>query len=346
MTGTERFGRNLAILAHDWFPDEGKMMKGVLRYGDYEFTGVVDHRHAGESTGDYLPGLPDVPIVERVADVTAPTDSLLIAERPEDGTLTDVQRSEIEAALSRGWDVISGLHQKLSQQEPYRTLAAEHGATVHELRHPPDETVIAEGTAGDVDARVILTAGTDCRQGKMTTTMELVEAARGRGIDAGAVATGQTGIAVTGRGVCIDRTPADFTAGFVERLVHEAAEEYDLVVVEGQASILHPAYAADTIGLLHGAMPDGIVLCHHATRPAFRNWERFELPAIGAYLDAYDAVTRPLFTTEIVGGSLNTSGLDTDAQAWEAIAAFEAELDAPATDVIRFEPDPLLDAIG
>jgi len=345
MSATARFGENLAILAHDWFPDEGKMMKGVLRYGPYTFTGIVDHNHAGESSGDYLPTLPDVPIVERVTDITDPTDALLIAERPEDGTLTDLQRSEIEAALSRGWDVLSGLHQKLSEQPAFRTLAEQHGATIHELRHPPDETVIAEGIAGNADARVILTAGTDCRQGKMTTTMELVEAARARGIDAGAVATGQTGIAITGRGVCIDRTPADFTAGFVERLVLEAAEQYDLVVIEGQASILHPAYAADTIGLLHGAMPDGIVLCHHATRSAFRNWETFDLPPLDRYLDAYQAVTAPLFSTEVVGGSLNTSGLDSDADARAAIDSFESALGAPATDVIRFDPGSLLDAI-
>lgn len=345
MTGPDRFGENMAILAHDWFPDEGKMMKGVMRYGEYHITGIIDYNHAGESSGDYLPTLPDVPIVERGTDITSPTDSLLIAERPEDGTLTSLQKEEIKTALSNGWDVLSGLHQKLSEQPEFRTLAEQHDATIHELRHPPNETVIANGTAGEVEARVVLTAGTDCRQGKMTTTMELVEAARERGINAGAVATGQTGIAITGSGVCIDRTPADFTAGFVERLVHEADEQYDLILVEGQASILHPAYAADTIGLLHGAMPDGLILCHHATRSAFRNWERFEIPGIKQYIDAYQTVTAPLFPTAVVGGSLNTSGLATDSEAKAAIETFEAELDAPATDVIRFDPNRLLDAI-
>lgn len=345
MGETERFGENLAILAHDWFPDEGKMMKGVMRYGDYEITGIIDHNHAGESSADYLPTLPDVPIVERATDVSAPTDSLLIAERPEDGTLTPLQRSEIETGLSNGWDVLSGLHQKLSDDPEFSTLADANDATIHELRHPPDEITIANGTARDVDARVILTAGTDCREGKMTTTMELVEAARKRDIDAGAIATGQTGIAVTGRGVCIDRTPADFTAGVVERLVHEAAEEYDLLVVEGQASILHPAYAADTIALLHGAMPDGLVLCDNATRTEFRNWEQFEMPTIEQYLESYRAVTAPLFSTQVVAGSLNTSGLDSDSEARDAIETFERKIEAPATDVIRFGPDELLDAI-
>lgn len=345
MRATDRFGERMAILAHDWFPDEGKMMKGVMRYGDYEFTGIVDHNHAGESSGDYLPTLPDVPIVERVADVSKPTDSILIAERPEDGTLTELQREDIRAALSNGWDVLSGLHRRLGDDPAYSTVAEESGATIHELRHPPEETTIANGTARDVDARVVLTVGTDCRQGKMTTTMELVEAARERGLDAGAVATGQTGIAITGTGVCIDRTPADFTAGFVEQLVHEADGNYDLVVVEGQASLLHPAYAADTIALLHGAMPDGLVLCHHATRTGFRNWEQFDIPPIEQYLEAYAAVTDPICPTTIVGGSLNTSGLDDDSDARAAIDSFEAEIDAPATDVIRFDPDTLLDAI-
>ena len=345
MRETDRFGERMAILAHDWFPEEGKMMKGVMRYGDYEFTGIVDHNHAGESSADYLPTLPDVPIVERVADISEPTDSLLIAERPEDGTLTDLQQSEIKAALSNGWDVLSGLHRRLSDDPAYRSVADENGATIHELRHPPEETTIAKGTAHETDARVILTVGTDCRQGKMTTTMELVDAARERGLNAGAVATGQTGIAVTGTGVCIDRTRADFTAGVVEQLVHEADEHYDLVVIEGQASILHPAYAADTIGLLHGAMPDGLVLCHHATRTGFRNWEHFDIPPIEQYLEAYAAVTDPICPTTVVGGSLNTSGLEDDSDARDAIETFEREIDAPAADVVRFGPDDLLEAI-
>lgn len=346
MDATDRFGERLAVLAHDWFPEEGKMMKGVMRYGAYDIPAIVDHRHAGESSGAYLPTLPDVPIVERVADVPRPVDALLIAERPEDGRLTELQRDEIRAALSNGWDVLSGLHQQLSDQPTFADVAAETGATIHELRQPPEAVTIAEGTAAAVDARVILTVGTDCRQGKMTTTMELVEAARERGIDAGAVATGQTGIAVTGHGVCIDRTRADFTAGVVERLVHEAAERHDLVVIEGQASLLHPAYAADTIALLHGAMPDGLVLCHHATREAFRNWEAFEMPSIAAHLRAIDAVTDPVAPTAVVGGSLNTSGIEADADARAAVETFEGEIDAPATDVIRFGPDPLLEAIG
>lgn len=92
-------------------------------------------------------------------------------------------------------------------------------------------------------------------------------------------------------------------------------------------------------------MPDGLVLCHHATRSAFRNWERFEMPSIEQYLETYRAVTAPLFSTEFVGGSLDTSGLDADAEARAAIETFETELDAPATDVIRFGPERLLDAI-
>jgi len=345
MGDTGRFGERLAVLAHDWFPHEGKMMKGVMRYGDYEFTGIVDHRHAGESSADYLPTLPDVPIFARVDDVPGETDSLLIAERPDDGTLTPLQYSEIETALGKGWDVLSGLHQRLSDDPQLATAADGSGATIHELRHPPEEITIAEGTAGEVDAQVVLTAGTDCRQGKMTTTMELVGAARERGIDAGAVATGQTGIVITGSGVCIDRTPADFTAGVVERLVHEAAEQYDLVVVEGQASILHPAYAADTIALLHGAMPDGLVLCHHATRTAFRNWERFELPPVEQFLEAYRAVTDPICPTTVVGGSLNTIGIEDDEAARDAVEAFSREIDAPATDVFRFGAGALVEAI-
>ncbi len=345
MDRTTRFGERIAILAHDGYPDDGKTMEGVMRYGDYEIVAVLDHEHAGSETREHFPDLPNAPVRASMDDVSEPIDALLIGVAPVGGGVDERWREDIGTALARGCDVVSGLHEQLSEDSEFAALAAENGATIHELREPPSDLPVAAGLADEVDATVVLTVGTDCAIGKMTTTMTLVETARDRGVDAGAVATGQTGIAITGHGIAIDRVRADFAAGAAERLVLEAAEDHDFVVVEGQASIVHPAFAADTIALLHGAMPDSLVLCHDATRDTYHNFESFELPPVERYVDWYTSLAEPISPTEIVCGALDTSDIESDADARDALDEYADRIGAPATDIVRFDPGILIDEL-
>lgn len=321
-------------------------MEGVMRYGDYDVVAVLDHMHAGSNTRDQFPDLPATPIRASMADVAESVDALLIGVAPVGGGIEERWRTDIKTALERGCDVVSGMHEQLSDDSELAALAAENGATIHELREPPDDIPVASGIAGEVDATVILTVGTDCAVGKMTTTMNLAERARERGFDVGVVATGQTGIAITGRGIAIDRVQADFAAGAAEQLVLEASEHYDLVIVEGQASIIHPAFAADSIALLHGAMPDHLVICHDATREAYHNFESFELPSVERYVDAYTSISEPINPTSILGGAVDTSDIKDDGAARDAVDEYASRIDAPATDVIRFGSDAILDGLN
>jgi uncharacterized NAD-dependent epimerase/dehydratase family protein len=178
----------------------------------------------------------------------------------------------------------------------------------------------------------------------MTTTWSLLEAARERGWDAAAVPTGQTGVMVDGSGVVVDRTISDFTAGAVERMVEERAD-HDYLFVEGQGSITHPAYSGVTLSILHGAMPDALVLCHEAGRENIRKYGSFPIPHPAECVDLYESLAAPLNETEVVAGSLNTRFVDDDAKAREAVADFAAAIDAPVTDPVRFGPDEVLDAL-
>lgn len=345
MATTSQFGDRIAILAHDGYPDNGKTMEGVMRYGDYDIAAILDHNHASSYTHEYFPGLPNAPVLASMDDVREPVDSLLIGVAPVGGIIEERWRDDIRTALKRGCDIISGMHEQLSEDPEFAALATENGATIHELRKPPSNLPVANGVANEVDATVVLTVGTDCAVGKMTTTMKLVETAREHGVNAGVVATGQTGIAITGRGIAIDRVPADFAAGAAEQLVLDAAEDYDLIIVEGQASIVHPAFAADAIALLHGAMPDYLVLCHDATRDTYHNFESFELPSVERYIDYYTSVAEPISPTEIISGALDTSGIENDIAAENAVDEYSNRIDAPATDVIRFDSNILLDGL-
>ncbi|MFC7069606.1 DUF1611 domain-containing protein [Halobaculum lipolyticum] len=335
----------VAVLAHEMFPDRSKTANGVIRYADYEVAAVLDRDRAGERVADHLPGVADAPVVSSFADVPGEVDALVIGIAPIGGGFDESWRPDVRAAIEAGCDVISGLHYFLNDDEEFADLAADHGVDLWDVREPRDDLGVAQGRSADVDADVVLTVGTDCSVGKMTATMEIVDAAREAGIDACAVPTGQTGIVIEGWGNPIDRVVSDFTAGAVEEMILEKGDEHDLLVVEGQGSIIHPAYSAVTCGILHGAMADKLVLCHAAGREAIHGYEDTAIPPVEEYVDLYESLAAPVHEAEVVAGALNTVDVDDDAAAREAVAAFADAVDAPATDLIRFGADEVVEAI-
>mgnify|MGYP006292429011 CR=1 FL=1 len=334
----------VALLAHEQFPERAKTAVGVLRYADYEVAAVLDRDRAGERAADHLPDVQDAPIVGGIDDVEGPLDALLIGIAPIGGGFEDSWRPDVRGALERGCDVIAGLHYFLADDEEFARLADENDCELRDVRKPPEDLTVSEGRAGEVDAEVILTVGTDCNTGKMTTTMELARAAAEAGHDAAVVPTGQTGIMIEGWGVPIDRTISDFTAGAVERMILEAGDDHDYLFVEGQGSIVHPAYSAVTCGILHGAMADTLVLCHEAGREAIHGYEDFPLPPIETYVDRYEGLAAPVHETEVAAGALNTSAYD-EAAALDAVDEFATAIDAPAADPIRQGVDDLLEVL-
>jgi len=334
----------VAILAHEKFPHDAKTAVGVLRYGDQDVAAVLDREQAGSRVADHLPDVQDAPVVAGIEDVPGEIDRLIVGIAPIGGGLDDSWRPDINGAIERGADVVAGLHYFLSEDEELSRLADEHGVELWDVRKPPADLGVADGTARDLDAEIVLTVGTDCSTGKMTTTWSLLEAARERGWDAAAVPTGQTGVMVDGSGIVVDRTISDFTAGAVERMVEERAD-HDYLFVEGQGSITHPAYSGVTLSILHGSMPDALVLCHEAGRGHIRKYESFPIPHPAEYVDRYESLAAPLHETDVVAGSLNTRFVETDAEARDAVDDYGAAIDAPATDPVRFDADEVLDAL-
>ncbi|WP_276272821.1 DUF1611 domain-containing protein [Haloarcula litorea] len=333
----------IAVLAHESFPDRAKTAVGLLRYGDHEIRAVVDREHAGQRVADLLPDVQDAPIVESMADVPE-VDALVIGIAPIGGEFDESWRPDVRAALERGCDVLSGLHDFLEDDAEFVDLAADHGGELRDLRKPPEDLTVAEGTAGEVDARVVTTVGTDCSTGKMTTAFELRDAARERGLDAAVVPTGQTGVAITGWGIVVDRVIADYAAGAVERLVETPAEK-DVLFVEGQGAVAHPAYSGVTTSILHGSAPDALVLCHNAGQEVVHGYESFEIPPLPEYVDVYERLSAPVADADVVAGAINTSGMAA-AAAERAVAEYADAIDAPATDPVRDGvTDDVLDAV-
>jgi uncharacterized NAD-dependent epimerase/dehydratase family protein len=330
----------VVLLAHELFPERAKTAVGILRYADHEVVAVLDRNLAGDRVSEHVSNVQDAPIVAGVDD--APDcDALVVGVAPIGGGFEDTWRPDVRGAIERGWDVVAGLHYLLAEDEEFARLADEHGVDLRDVRDPPADLSVATGEG--VDARVVLTVGTDCSSGKMTGSFELRDAARERGLDAAVVPTGQTGIMITGWGIAIDRVISDFAAGATERLLRQAADS-DVLFVEGQGALTHPAYSGVTTAILHGSHPDSLVLCHVAGRETVGGYDAFDIPDPATCARRYEEVADPVSPATVDAGLLNTRTLDED-DARRAVDAYGDRLAVPATDPVRYDIESVIDAV-
>lgn len=238
-------------------------------------------------------------------------------------------------ALEAGLNVASGLHDRLRGHPDILAAAARTGRSLFDARQPP-ETGVGKGRkrAG----KRLLTVGTDCSTGKMFTTLALARELQARGVPSDFRATGQTGIFISGAGIPIDAVVSDFISGGIEWL-SPAREDGGWDLIEGQGSLFHASFAGVSLGLLHGAQPDAIVLCHEPGRAHMRGLPHYPLPALEEALEANLAAAR-LTNPQVraVGIALNTSAMARE-QAQALCAELAARFDLPVVD-------PLLDGVG
>lgn len=310
-----------------------KTAVSVMRYRPRDVAAVLDSRWTGRTAREAV-GVPcDASVVASLeAALPHRPTALLIGIAPAGGQLPSAWRATVRAALEAGLDVVSGLHVFLGDDPELSALAAERGRRLVDLRRPPEGQPIAHARARETRALRVLTVGSDCNVGKMVTALELAASARAAGRDVRFVATGQTGMLIAGGGITIDRVPGDFMAGFVEQMVVDAGEA-DVVIVEGQGSLIHPAYSGVTAALLHGALPDAMLLCHVPARDRIRNQD-VPIPPLRELVMLYEGFLRPLHLGRIVGIAINGAGMS-DAEVEDAIAAAERETGLPAADPVR-----------
>ena len=345
---THRF---LIIADGQFGPLTSKTANSCIRYFPERIVGVLDRREAGKTVADVLGfgGPPPIPVVGDFAQGLAlgPT-AVLIGIAPAGGQLPPEWRGWLKTAIDRRLEIWSGLHTFISDDPELGGLARAKQVRILDARKPPADLPIADGRAAEVDAYVLLAVGSDCNVGKMTAMLELRKALVARGKKTSFVATGQTGIFIEGWGIAVDAVVADFIAGAAERLVLQGAQGNDIVLVEGQGSLIHPGYSGVTLGLLHGSCPDGLILCHQATREYLGDYHGrdpwVKIPPYQELIDIYERAMAPVRPTRTIGICLNTFDMsDTDARA--AIARATAETGLPATDPVRYDPGPLVEAV-
>jgi uncharacterized NAD-dependent epimerase/dehydratase family protein len=261
------------------------------------------------------------------------------------GRFPPAWRELLKSAIAKGLDVENGLHQFIADDEELAPLARRHGVELRDLRRPPAGLSTPTGANMDVPAKIVLTVGSDCAIGKMTVSLELDRAAQARGLASVFVPTGQTGIAIAGWGIAVDAVVSDFLAGAAERLLLEGYERGgELLWVEGQGSIVHPAYSGVTYGLLHGSVPHALVLCHQAGATEVEGFPGHPLPPLPALVRLHEAVALPARPARVAAIALNTRLLD-DGEARVAVEKVEAETGLATDDPVRFGSERLLDAV-
>jgi len=343
--------RRIAILAEGAFEwHYGKTATGVIRYGKDTVVAVIDSTKAGQDVSQALGAKfgKGIPVVRDINEALKyQPDTLLIGIAPMGGALPVAWRWQLLTAIEAGLDIVSGLHFFISDDEELRAAAEKRGVTIWDVRRPPAENRVAQFIPHRPGSHTILMVGSDCATGKMSTALEIDREASSRGLNSAFVATGQTGIIISGNGLPVDRIISDFLAGMVEKMVLDFTNKHDWVFVEGQGALNHPGYSPVTLGLIHGSMPDAMIFCHIVGTTTIEGYEHCPFPSLTRLIETNEEAVswlRPDRSSKVVGLSLITHHLNEQA-AKDAIKHAEDETGLPATDVMRFGAGILLDAL-
>jgi uncharacterized NAD-dependent epimerase/dehydratase family protein len=320
-------------------PHYGKTARGILRYAPDPTVALLDSTHAGETHE----GVPVVATVEEALPY-GPTTAV-VGVATQGGRFPPAWRELLKQCIASGLDIESGLHEFVSEDAELAGLAREESVELRDLRKPPADLNVPTGENLELPAQIALTVGSDCAIGKKTVALELDLEARRRGLASVFVPTGQTGIAIAGWGIAVDAVVSDFLAGAAERLVVEGHRRGgELLFVEGQGSLSHPAYSGVTLGLIHGSAPHVFVLCHQAGSDEIEGYPGHPIPSLPELIELHERIALPLRPARVACLALNTAQLDEEA-ARAAIADAASATGLPADDPVRFGAGPLLEAV-
>jgi uncharacterized NAD-dependent epimerase/dehydratase family protein len=330
---------------------EGKTANDLVIYGGkYKIVAVIDEKKAGKDAGEVVgTGKKNIPVVGSLKEALKyKPDAIIIGIAPPGGNLPEEWRSIITEAIKNGLDVVSGLHYFFGDQPEFSSLAKQHGVKLIDLRKPPKNLLVLKEVL-NIQVPVVAILATDAATGKNIVMMELAKEAEKRGLKVGAVATGQTMMLVRGdAGAAIDAIPGDFIPGTVAKMTADVAKMgKDFIIVEGQASLSHPAYGVETLAILYGSQPDAVIMVHDPFRGTRDGFPTMKVPSPKEEIRLIETLFPQ---TKVVGIAIsyiyNYDGLKPDEEIRAAIRQAEKETNLPATDVQRFGAANLFDAMA
>ena len=326
---------------------DGKTANGLVRQSEkYAILSVIDSQKAGLDAGAVLDGKPNgIPICRDLGEALvlagALPDYFIFGIAPATGTLSEPERALMLEAIGLGMSIVNGLHEFLNDDPQFKAASAASHVEIIDVRRPrPKKDLrIFSGRIAQVNCPRIAVLGTDCAIGKRTTSTILVGALKASGLKALMVGTGQTGLMQGARhGVALDAVPSQFCAGELEAAIIEAfnREEPDVIIIEGQGALSHPAFSTSSF-ILRGSCPDAVILQHAPARLHRCDFEQMSMPDPASEI----RLIQTFSATKVIGLTINHEHM-TDVEVDAAIALYESELGIPVTDALSRPPEHLV----
>ena len=336
--------KKIVILSHGAFNYiENKTGNMLIRYRTEEVVAVLDRTKSGITTNDELGYGGKIPVLDNFdSSINFEPDTLVIGNASQGGFISDEYRVEVIKAIKFGCDIISGMHHFINDDEEFVQLAEKYNVSLFDLRRPPDPPNFPKGSWHKRKIPVLLIVGTDCDTGKMTTAWEVSERLKDRGRKVEFIGTGQTGILLSGKGVPIDAVKADFMAGEIENIIDKVPDDTELIIVEGQGALTNQYYAGVTLGLLHGAMPDYMLMTHDPARDL--DVTDYPMVSMRPVMDMHLDLMKNFKESKFIGINLLTFKLS-DEEAKKEIDKVKDEYDLATTDLVRYGSNKLIETI-
>lgn len=318
---------------------DGKTANGLVRHSQtYRILSVIDSHHGGEDSGLVLDDVMNhIPIFKdldaAVVHEAAIPDTFIYGMAPSTGRLSQADRRVVLIAISLGMNIVSGLHEYLSDDPEIADAASVQKVTIRDIRKPKisKDMRLFDGSVADVTALRIAVLGTDCAIGKRTTATVLARALNAEGIKTVLVGTGQTGLMQGAKyGVAMDAVPPQFCCGELEGAIVAAsdAEHPDVILIEGQGALSHPAFCTSAF-ILRGSQPDAVILQHAPKRAHRCDFPDMPMPTPASEIALIEAFS----DTKVIGVTLNHEGMS-EAEIAETIDAQSQKLALPVTDAL------------
>jgi uncharacterized NAD-dependent epimerase/dehydratase family protein len=318
---------------------DGKVANGLVRHSaKYNIVGIIDSTKQGLDAGEYLDGAKSgIPVFkdlyQAIDQLDIVPDYFIYGIAPLKPLLSDEEKEVIYTAMKAGMNIVNGLPEFLSDDLTCVNLAKKYGVSILDVRKPPLKDLLHSftGRIRDVQTPVITVSGTDCAVGKRTTALKLVEALQADGLKAIFITTGQTGILQGSKyGIAIDVLSSGFATGEVENAILEALkEEPDIIVVEGQGALSHPAFTSSS-AIIRGAMPKAIILQHPPKRTARCDFPNIPMPTLESEIEMLEVFSG----AEVIAITINHEGMN-DLEVQEIEAEYEEAYGLPTTDVLK-----------
>ncbi|MEO1299878.1 MAG: DUF1611 domain-containing protein [Cyanobacteria bacterium J06636_16] len=330
---------------------DGKTAAGLVRHSEsYTIVGVIDSslagKDAGEALGDKKNNIPIfATLYESLSNLSKIPDCYIYGKAPLDTYISTEERYLILEAMEQGMDIINGLHQFFSEDQELADMAVKCNIQIKDIRKPPKlkDSHVFTGQISKVDVPVVAILGTDCACGKMTTAVELNKTLNNLGLKSIMIATGQTSLMQGAKyGASMDALVSQFAIGELENAVIQAFEDEnpDIILVEGQSAVSHPAFMS-SIGILKGSVPDGIILQHPPARKFRCDFPALAMPSVECEIQLIEAISR----SQVIAIALSHENL-TDKEILKTIKDYEDRLHLPTTDVLKYGCQKLVQTLG